>query len=33
MFNIIFKLIVLLITIYNAFVNVCDMEIEKRIII
>lgn len=33
MFNIIFKLIVLLIAIYTAFVNVCNMEIEKRIII
>ena len=30
MFNIIFKLIVLLIAIYTAFVDVCNMEIEKK---
>ena len=30
MFNMIFKLIILLLTIYTAFVNVCNMEIEKK---
>ena len=30
MLNIIFKLIVLLITTYVTFVNVCNMEIEKK---
>ena len=30
MFNVIFKLIVVLITIYVAFINICNMEIEKK---